>query len=89
MPLLKDLLRDPLDSSCLQSVFGKSIQGKASSASVVGKMQGRDNLYSATGSPPLSDCPGRKKDHGLRGCTFKNTCRLQVIVMLQCVQHFG
>lgn len=89
MPLLKDLLKDPLDFSCLQSVFDKSIQDKATSAFVVGKMQGRDNLSSGMGLAPLSDCPERKKDDGLRGCTFKNTCSLQVIVMLECVQHFG
>jgi len=89
MPLLQDLLKDPLDFSCLQSVFNKSLQDKATSAFVVGKTQGRDNLSSGVGSAPPSDCPGKKKDDGLRGCTFKNTCSLQVIVMLQCVQHFG
>lgn len=85
-----ELLKAPLDSSCLPSAFYKSLQDMAISAFVVGKMWGRDKLSLPQKLPHLlSDCPGRKKDHCLRGCTFKNTCSLQVIVVLQCVQHFG
>lgn len=85
------LLRTCSETHWIYPAFSQSLlsQDKAPSAFVVGQMQGRDHLSSGIGLAALSICPERKKLHGLRGCAFKNTCSLQVIVMLQCVQHFS
>lgn len=85
------LLRTCPKTHWIYPAFSQSLlsQDQAPSAFVVGWMQGKDHLSSGIGLAPLSVCPRRKKDHGLRGCAFKNTCSLQVIVMLQCVQHFS